>query len=147
MPNVTATTFTFLGGQLQIGDGGGPENFTLISQVKTCDFSSSKLDTEDVTSADNTDGVKRFSDRLFDPGDLSAEIDWNPTDASHQQLYNAWIARGPHNFKRLNPGGFGTRAFTGIITSLDFKQALDKATTASLKVKLSGPPTSTIPGA
>lgn len=141
MPNVTATTFTYLGGQFQIGDGHTPtENFTTINQVVDVDFSGSKVDTVDVTTADNTDSTKRFKDTLFDPGDCSITIMWNPQDATHQQLQAAFLARGSHNFKRINPGSFGTRSFTGIITALDLgKETLDKPVQTTCKVKLSGP--------
>lgn len=146
--NITAATFSLLGGQFQLGDGGSPtENFTTINQVKSVDFSGSKLDTEEVTSADNTDGIKRHVDRLQDFGDCSVEILWNPNDATHQQLHNAWIAKGSHDFKRINTSGFGTKSFTGIITSFDEKQQLDKATVKSCKIKLTGPVTFSIPGA
>jgi hypothetical protein len=145
--NTTATSFTLLGGQLQIGDGATPENFTTISQVQSCDFGGDKVETDTVTSADNTDATVRKTDRLFDPGQCSGEIIWNPNDASHQQLWNAYIARGTHNFKRINPGGFGTRAFPAIITGLPIKQTLNKATMASFKLEIAGPITTTIPGA
>jgi hypothetical protein len=145
--NVKATSFTLLGGQFQIGDGATPENFTTISQVQSCDFSGSKVATDDVTSADNTDGIIRKTDRLMDEGQCSGEIIWNPTDASHQQLSAAYRARGTHNFKRINPGGFGTRALTGIITSLDVKQTLTKASMASFKIDISDPITQTVAGA
>lgn len=147
MPNVTATTFTLLGGQLQIGDGGSPENFTTISQVQSCDFGGEKVETDPVTSADNTDGIIRKTDRLQDEGQCSGEILWNPSDASHQQFWNAWRARGTHNFKRINVGGFGTRSFPGIITSASIKQTLNKATMLSYKIDIAGPIATTIPGA
>jgi hypothetical protein len=148
MPNTTAATFSLLGGQFQIGDGATPtEGFTTINQVKSVDFSGSKLDVEEVTSADNTDGIKRHVDRLQDFGECSVEILWNPNDTTHQQLHNAWIAKGTHNFKRINTSGFGTKLFAGIITSFDEKQALDKATIKSCKIKLNGAPTFSIPGA
>jgi hypothetical protein len=140
MSNVAAATFSLIGGQFQQGDGHTPtENFTTINQVISVDFSGSKVDTQDITSADNTDGVRRFKDQLFDPGDFTAQILWNPQDATHQQLQAAFLAKGSHNFKRINPSGLGTRSFTGIITALDIKQALDKAAEATVKIKLSGP--------
>jgi hypothetical protein len=145
--NVTATSFTLLGGQLQIGDGATPENFTTISQVQTCDFGGEKVEVDTVTSADNTDGVIRKQDRLLDEGQCSGEIIWNPNDASHQQFWTAWRARGKHNFKRINPGGFGTRSFTGIIVGASLKQTLNKATMCAYKIDISDPVTSTVPGA
>lgn len=145
--NVTATSFTLLGGQLQIGDGAAPENFTTISQVQSCDFGGEKVETDPVTSADNTDAVIRKTDRLRDEGQCSGEIIWNPNDASHQQFWNAWRAGGTHNFKRINPGGFGTRSFPGIIVGAGIKQTLNKSTMLSYKIDINGPITSTIPGA
>lgn len=149
MPNVTASTFTLLGGQFQIGDStdGASVNYTTVNQVDSCDFSGSKVDVEDVTSADNTDGYKRKQDRLADAGQCQAEILWNPNDATHQQLWNAYISRGRRDFKRINAGGLGTRAFTGIITSMDEKQTIDKATKMTVKIDISGPITETIAGA
>jgi hypothetical protein len=147
MPNVTATTFTFLGGQFQIGDKANTENFTTINQVEAVDFSGSKRDTEEVTSADNTDTFKRYAGRLEEPGTCTVSIWWNPNDATHQSMANAndgtvW------DFKCINPGGFGTRSFSALIeTIFDHKLELGKGTLKNIKLKLSGPITSSIVGA
>src|SRR5579884_2651330 len=138
MSNVIATTYNYLGGQFQIGNGGSPETFTTVTQVKDVDFTGSKVDTQDITTADNTDGTRRFVDTLFDAGECTATIFWNPNDVTHQQLESAFLARGTHNFKRINPGGFGTRSFAGIIVSIDRKEAIDKPTEATVKIKLNG---------
>jgi predicted secreted protein len=140
MSNVTATTFTYLGGQFQIGDGATPtENFTTITQVKQVDFGSSKVDTADVTSADNTDFSRRFVPLLFDAGDVSVDVIWNPADASHQALRTAFINRAVHNFKCINPTGFLTYTFAGIIIGFDVKESIDKTSELSVKIKISGP--------
>lgn len=139
MPNVLATTFTFLGGQFQIGDGGSPENFTTIVQVKSVDFGSSKLMAEDVTSADNTDGAKRYVPTLYDGGDVSLDVLWNPADATHQSLRNAHVNRVAHNFKCVNPGTNLTWSFNGIVTSFDVKEHIDKPSEVSCKIKVNGP--------
>lgn len=139
MANVTAATFTFLGGQFQLGDGATPtENFTTISQVKHVDFGSSKVQTEEVTSADNTDAARRFVSTLYDAGDVSVDIFWNPQDTTHQSLRTAFLNRGSHNFKCINPAGLGTYSFAGIITAFDVKEQIDKPTELSVKVKISG---------
>ncbi|MFL6314808.1 MAG: hypothetical protein ACJ71W_22105 [Terriglobales bacterium] len=145
--NVTATTFTFLGGQFQIGDGATPENFTTINQVQSVDFGSSKRATEDVTSADNTDSVQRFAGRLKDPGMVSISVLWNPNDPTHQ-LFQAADDGAAHNFKCINPGGNGTRSFAGIIeTADDHKLEINKGTIQQVKIKLSGPVTHSLAGA
>jgi hypothetical protein len=146
--NVTATTFTFLGGQFQYGDGATPtENFTTVNQVQNVDFGSSKRATEDVTSADNSDSYQRFQGRLKDPGMATVTILWNPNDATHQGLA-ALDDGATHNFKCINPGGNGTRSFAGIIeTSDDHKLEINKATIQPVKIKISGPVTHTLAGA
>lgn len=147
MANVPAVTFTFLGGQFQIGDGAGSESFTTISQVQSVDFGGSKRDTEDITSADNTDSFKRFTGRLQDPGTCTVGIWWNPNDTTHQLLANADDGL-PHDFKCINPGGFGTRSFAAIVETVrDQKLELGKGNMKTIKLKLTGPVTATVPGA
>ncbi len=135
-PNVTATTFTYLGGLFELGNGASPEVFTAITQVHAVDFSGEKRDTQKVTTADNTDGVDRFVGTTKDPGDASVDLIWNPADTTHQSLQTASDGLA-HNFKRVI--GSHTRSFAGIITSLTFKEEIDKPTKASLKIKITGP--------
>jgi hypothetical protein len=148
--NATATTFTFLGGQFQYGDGnpnGTGEQFTTVSQVQNVDFGSSKRATEDVTSADNTDSVQRFAGRLKDPGMATVTILWNPNDVTHQGLA-ALDDGAAHNFQCINPGGNGTRRFAGIVeTGDDHKLEINKGTIQSVKIKISGPVIHTLAGA
>lgn len=143
MANVTATTYSRLGGQFQIGNAATPEIFTTIAQVKEVDYGGQKVDVSPVTSADNTDGVIRKKDFLFDPGQVTITIFWNPLDPTHQQLENAFIARGTWDFKDIKPGGIGTRAFSGIIMSLEGKETIDKPTEKTCKIDISGPWTDT----
>ncbi len=147
MSNVPATTFTYLGGQFQIGDGGNPtEIFTTIAQVVDVDFNGSKRDTEETTSADNTDAYKRFAGRLIDPGGVTIDIWWNPNDPTHQQFANANDGAA-HNFKSIVPG-FGTRSFAAIIeTPLDLKFEINKGVKKQIKLKVSGPITESVAGA
>jgi hypothetical protein len=148
MPNVTATTFTWINGQFQIGDGATPtEGFTTISQVESVDFSGSKRAIETVTSADNTDSADRKAGRTKDWGTCSVSYWLNPNDPTHQQFENADDGL-PHNFKCVNPGGLGTRSFTGIVETIsDHKLELAKGTKVTAKIAISGPITFSIPAA
>jgi len=139
MSNTTATTFELIGGQFQLGDGGSPETFTTISQVKSVDFSGFKANTVDVTSADNTDGIARFVATTQDHGECSIAAIYNPADPTHAALRTAAHAYGStHNFKLVNPSGFLTYSFAGIITGFDTKISLDKDTELTVKIKISG---------
>jgi hypothetical protein len=142
MSNVTATTFELVGAQFQLGNGGAPETFTTISQVKQVDFSGFKANTVNVMSADNTDGIERFIATTQDHGECSITAIYNPADPTHAALRAASLAVGPaatHNFKLVNPTGFLTYSFAGIIVSFDTKISLDKDTELSAKIKISGP--------
>jgi hypothetical protein len=145
MPNVQATTFTFLGGLFEIGNQDGPpETFTPITQVQSVDFSGSKRATEDVTSADNTDTIQRFAGRLKDPGSVSVAVLWNPNDPTHIQLQAADDGLA-HDFKCINPGGFGSRSFSAIVETVsDQKLELNKGTIRTIKLKQTGPVTPTV---
>jgi Lambda phage tail tube protein, TTP len=142
MPNIEATTFTLVGGQFQIGNGASPEIFTTLTQVTDVDFGSMKWDTPEVTSADNNDGVKRFTRTLKDPGDCTVTFLFNPQDPTHQQakaLVQAGATLTPTNFKFLRPGTFGTVSFAGCAVSCEEgKIGLDKPVVATLKIKVSG---------
>jgi Lambda phage tail tube protein, TTP len=142
MSNSTAAIFTLTGGQFQLETTFGSGTFTPISQVKSVDFGSFKVDTPEVTSADNTDGIKRFVATLQDHGDVTVTIIYNTADATHQALRTASLALGSaatHNYKVVNPTGFLTYSFQGIITSFDTKMTLDKDTELTVKIKISGP--------
>lgn len=142
MANETAVTFNFLGGQFMIGDGANVENFTLIKQVQACDFTGNKVDTAEVTSADDIDRKRRYQGQLEAEGECDIVIFWNPQDASHILLLAAKDGNR-HDFKRVAPGGFGTKAFAGTIVSMTQKEELDKPTMMSVKIQISGPVTNT----
>lgn len=148
MPNVTAITFTWIGGQFKMGSGDGPpETFTLLTQVDNVDFSGSKRAIEPVTSADNTDSADRKAGRTKDWGTCSVSYWLNPVDPTHQQFANLDDGQ-PHNFQVINPGGLGQRSFAGIIeTGSDHKLELAKGTKVTAKIAISGPIAFSIPAA
>jgi len=142
MPNIEATTFTLTGGQFKIGNGANPEVFTTLTQVTDVDFGSMKWDAPEVTSADNTDGVRRYSRTLKDPGDCTVMFLYNPQDPTHQQaraLVQSGATLTPTNFQFIRPGTFGQVSFAGCAISLDEgKVELNKPVSATLKIKISG---------
>ena len=142
MSNITATTFELIGAQFQLETTFGSGSFSTISQVKSVDFSGFKANTVDVTSANNTDGIARFVATTQDHGECSVAIVYNPADTTHQAFRAASLAQGTaatHNFKLINPTGFLTYSFQGIITGFDTKISLEKETDLTVKIKISGP--------
>jgi hypothetical protein len=148
MANIEATTFTLTGAQFQLGNGATPEIFTTLTQVSDVDFSSMKWDAPEVTSADNTDGVRRYTRTLKDPGDVTVTFWFNPQDPTHQQaraLANTGATLTPTNFRFIRPGTFGQVNFAGCLISLEEgKISLDKPVAAVMKIKVSGELTYTI---
>ena len=147
MANVTAVTFTWLGGQFQMGDAATPENFTTVNQVDSVDFSGSKRAIENVTSADNTDGADRKAGRTKDWGTCKVMYWHNPNDATHQQLA-ALDDGAEHDFKVINAVGFGSKTFKAIVqTFYDHKMEINKGVKKTVTLDISGPVTSSIAGA
>lgn len=142
MANIEATTFTLTGGQFKIGNGATPEVFTTLTQVTDVDFGSMKWDAPDVTSADNNDGVRRYTRTLKDPGDVTVTFWFNPQDPTHQQaraLAQSGATLTPTNFQLVRPGTFGQVSFAGCVISYEEgKVSLDKPVAAVLKIKVSG---------
>jgi hypothetical protein len=71
------------GTALQIGNGGTPEAFTTIAEVINISGPTLSLETIDVTSHGSTDAWREFVAGLKDPGEITFDINFVPTGATH----------------------------------------------------------------
>lgn len=144
MSNITAVTFTWLGGQFQLGLA---PSATTVPQVDDVDFSGSKRAMETVTSADNTDGADRKSGRTKDWGTCKVTFWFNPNDPVHQQ-FSALDDGNEHPFTVVNAVGFGSKTFNAVVEVFyDHKMVINKGTKKTVTLAISGPVTSSLPGA
>ena len=97
------------------------------------------LDPVDVTNQDSTDSYREFIAGLRDSGELSFDINYQPSLALHEGLLTSFNAGTKVAWILLFPGG-GTEKFTsqGFISGFDVSAPIDAQLTASVTVKLTG---------
>lgn len=131
---------------LKIGDGATPtEVFTTIAEVVNITGPGLSMDPLDVTSHSSTAGWKEFIGGLLDAGEVSFEINYIPTDATHDAtagLINDMENRTKRNFEVIFPDSGNTKwTIAALVTGFEPGAPVDGKLTASVSLKLSGQPT------
>ena len=131
------------------GNGATPtEVFTTIANVTTIGGPERTRETIDVTAHDSPDGWMEFIGSLKNGGEVSLEINYDPTNDTHD-LDDDFDDRDPRNYQIvLLPGDEGehTWAFAGILTQLGDEFPYDDKMTRNMTVKITGKPTLTPTG-
>jgi len=130
---------------LKIGDGLSPESFTTIAEVTDISGPGLELDAIEATSHSSTGGYKEFIGGLLDGGEVSFEISFIPTNATHSYtsgLIYALRNRTVRNFQLVFPNvGATTWAFAALVTGFEPKEPVDDKLSASVTLKITGQPT------
>jgi len=130
---------------LKIGDGGDPETFTTIAEVSSISGPGLSLDTIDVTHHSSTAGWREFVGGLLDAGEVSFDINYTPTDATHDAstgLIKDMVDRTVRNFQLVFPDtGNTTWSFSALVTGFEPSEPIDDKLAASVTLKLTGQPT------
>lgn len=133
------------GSLLKIGDGAGSETFTTIAQVVNIGGPGLKMDTLDVTNHSSTDGWKEFVGGLLDGGEVSLEINFDPTAATHKLstgLLKDMSARTVRNFQLVfSDTGGTTWSFAALVSGFEPAAPVDGKLSATVTLKVSGKPT------
>jgi predicted secreted protein len=136
------------GTQFKRGDGGGPEVFTTIANVTSISGPERKRETIDVTAHDSADGWMEFLGGLKDGGEIGLDINYDPTETTHD-LDDDFDDTEPRNYQIvLLPGTVDeyTWAIAGILTALGDEFPYDDKMGRSMTIKVSGKPTLTATG-
>lgn len=130
---------------LQLGDGGTSEVFTTIAEVLSLTGPTLTRDTIDVTNQSSTGGFREFINGLKDGGEVSFDLNYIPTEATHDAStglladYESGVSR---NFKLIFPDtGATTWLFTGVVRDFQISAEVDSQLRASCVIKVSGAPT------
>ena len=130
---------------LKIGDGGDPETFTAIAEVSSISGPGLSLDTIDVTHHSSTAGWREFVGGLLDAGEVSFDINYLPTDATHDAstgLIKDMTDRTVRNFQLVFPDASNTTwSFSALVTGFEPSEPVDDKLAASVTLKLTGQPT------
>lgn len=139
-----ATKFSAWGTQLQIGDGGGPEVFTTVAQVRDVGGPSLSLDALDVTTHDSPEAWREFIGGLKDGGEVSLELVWDPDSVTQAAARADLESRTVRNFKMVFPDNTSTTwSFKALITDFEPGANVEDDLNASLTLKVTGKPTLT----
>lgn len=134
------------GTQFQIGDGGGPETFTTIAQVRDITGPGLSVDTIDTSHHATTNGWRTKLAGLKDGGDVGLELLFDPAETTHGDVSGGLLddmnAGTLRNFKIIFPDTGATEwDIAGIVTGFEPSAPHDGALTASVTIAVSGQPT------
>lgn len=131
------------GSVLSISTDGGT-TYIPLGQIKTCSFSGSKTDFEDVTNFDSTLSVREFAPTLIDPGQVTINGVFNPDDAGQTALQAAFNASTLLTVKLVLAKVAGDptalqRQFTGYVQDHNIDVQHDKATGLACTIRITAP--------
>ena len=126
-----------------MGDGATPEIFATIAEVKDIKGPKLKADVEDATSHDSTDGWKEFIPTLIEGGEVTFDIQFVPTGATHSYvagLLKLYVDRTLRNFQLVFPDAT-TWVMPAFVTGFEPENTLKGISKADVTLQISGKPT------
>lgn len=129
------------GTALQRSDMASSPSFTEIANVSNISGPSTSRNTYDVTSHDQTDSWMEFIGGLKDGGEISLDLNWDPDQATHADLYDDYQDTDPRDYKIVLPSNIAEWSFEAILTAFEPGYPVDGKLTASVTFKVSGKPT------
>jgi hypothetical protein len=132
------------GAQLQVGDGATPtEAFTTIGGVKDISGPAASRDIVETTSHDAEDGFETHVATIKRSGEVTFDINWDPTDATHDQdtgLLGLVHLDEPTNFRLIYARIGYQWDFAGWVTQFSTGAPVADVHTASITIKITGAP-------
>lgn len=130
---------------LRIGDGGAPENFTTIAEVKQIQGLQMSAKIDDVTTHSTNTPWREKLATLLDGGTVVFDINFiltEPTQSFTGGLLRDFTNRTKRNFKLIFPNaGSTTWAFSAYIQDFKPTMAVDGILSAAITLAVSGQPT------
>ncbi len=118
---------------------------TTIAQVSNIGGPGLSLDTEDVTTHDQTTAYEELVATILRSGEVALDIVYDPNEATHSAtagLLDSLENRIIYDFSIVFPSsGTVTWNFDGYVTGFESSAPVDGALTASVKIKITGTPT------
>ena len=138
------TAISAFGTILQVGDGGDPtELFTGIAEIHDFSGPGISLNIIEATHQLSPDAMREFVAGLKDLTELSFEIGFVPTEATHSLstgFLKDWSDRTRRNYRIVFPDTAATTwAVSGFVTGFDISAPLEDMLTAAVTIKLTGP--------
>lgn len=130
---------------IQRGDGGSPEVFTTIPEVRSIEGPGGPADVLDVTTHSTAGFFREKLSGLIDAGALAFQINYVPNNAQHNGttgLLADWKNRTARNYKLIFPNvGATTFLFRGQITNFSIGAPVDNVLVCDVTITILDPPT------
>lgn len=125
---------------LKRGDGGAPETFTTVPEVRSISGPSTETDEAEVTthSSAAAGAYREFILTLIDAGSIEFDLNYVPSDAVHQNIRSDFASRAKRNWQLVLPGNAQTISFSGYVKTFSLEFPTDDAVTASVSIRLTG---------
>lgn len=130
---------TAIGTQLKRGDGGSPETFAKITEVKSIKGPSQEADLIEVTNLDSTGGYQEFITGLKKGGVISLDVNLIPQDAAYKSLLSDFEALRKANWQLVMSDPSNTTAtFAGFVSKLDRQFETKSAMSLTVDITITG---------
>lgn len=129
---------------LQFGNGASPESWTTIANVSSINGPTISVNVVDITSHSNADAFRRKRGTLIDPGEITFELFFDPSEDTHSAatgVLGDLLNRVSQHFRLNYPApvsGFYI-IFTGQITNFSLSHPVDGVVSANVTITISGP--------
>jgi len=127
-----------------MGDGGSPEAFTTIAEVRDIKGPAMKTDIVDVTNQSSPSGYEEVIPTIRRSGEVDFDVNFVATDATHNGatgLIAILNAKTKKNLKLVHPDSTSTYwTFSGYVIEFAEEDPVAGVMKASVKIKISGPP-------
>lgn len=137
------TAISAFGTVLKVGDGGGTEVFTGVAEIHDMSGPGISLNMIEATHHLSPSAMREFVAGLKDLTELSFEIGFVPTEATHSLstgFLKDWADRTKRNYEIVFPDtAVTTWGVSGFVTGFDIAAPLEDMLTAAVTIKLTGP--------
>jgi len=128
--------------------GSGTLTYTEVKQIKTTQYSGTKMDTEDITNMDSPGAFREYAPTLNDGGQLAVSGVFDPADPGQLMFSAAFNAQTlisvKHQFAPASGQTVGfLRTFVGYVTENTLDLQFDKSSTFNGTLKITGQITDT----
>lgn len=129
------------GSLFQIGDGAVPsEAFTTIPEVVRLNGPGIRKDYEEFTSHDSVGGYREWKPGFKDGDNVTAEINWRPSNVIHKQLREDDEDGTLRNFRIVYPDSSdNTVALQGFVTVTARRADAGQKLGSTIQIRITGP--------
>ena len=136
-------SFSSFGVLLKRGNGGGPETFSSVAEVKDIKPYKLKAETKETTHHGSPGGWRTFKATLIEGGECTFKINFDPDDVTHSfatGLAADLINRQQRNYQIVLPDtSNSTYQFAALVTQFDPDGPVEGILETDVTLKITGP--------